>query len=58
MGTISRNKFGCNYLRNKKVFLNHLFSFLKSRTNVENFVKKDDPQSLCISEITDSERRE
>ena len=31
--------------------------FLKSRSNFENFDKQDDPQSLCISEISDCEKR-
>ena len=29
-------------------------AFLKSRLSFEYFVKKDDPHSFCISEITDS----
>ena len=32
------------------------FSFLKSSLNIENFQKKDDPHSWCISEITDPEK--
>ena len=31
--------------------------FLESALNFEHFQKKDDPHSLCISEITDHERR-
>ena len=31
--------------------------FLKSTSNFEHFVKKDDPHSWCILEITDWERR-
>ena len=30
--------------------------FLESALNFEHFQKKDDPHSLCISEITDHER--
>ena len=30
-------------------------AFLKSTFNLEYFEKKDDPQSFCISAITDSE---
>ena len=30
---------------------------LRSRSKFEHFEKKDDPQILCISEITDCERR-
>ena len=34
-----------------------LFSeFLKCSSNFQHFFKKDDPQSLCISDITDSKR--
>ena len=32
-----------------------LVVFLKSTLNLEHFEKKDDPQSFCISDITDSE---
>ena len=39
----------CIYLKNKKICL----ISIKFRT----FLKKDDPHSLCISEITDHERR-
>ena len=31
--------------------------FFESGLNFEHFQKKDDPHSLCISEITDHERR-
>ena len=31
-------------------------SFLKSRLNLEHFQQRDDPHSLCISEITDSQK--
>ena len=31
--------------------------FLKSQSNFKHFQKKDDPHSLCVSEITDLERR-
>ena len=31
--------------------------FFESALNFEHFQKKDDPHSLCISEITDHERR-
>ena len=31
--------------------------FFESTLNFEHFQKKDDPHSLCISEITDHERR-
>ena len=32
-------------------------SVLKWKFNFEHFQKKDDPHSLCISEITDSKKR-
>ena len=32
-------------------------SFFEYPLNFEHFPKKDDPHSLCISEITDHERR-
>ena len=32
-------------------------AFFESALNFESFQKKDDPHSLCISEITDHERR-
>ena len=31
-----------------------LAAFLKSMLNFKNFEKKDDPHSLCLSEITNS----
>ena len=37
-------------------FQMHLYQF-ESAVNLEHFQKKDDPHSLCISEITDHERR-
>ena len=55
--TIWHNQFRWNYLRNKKVFLECFSPDLKSKLNLENFRKKDDPHSLCISEITEREKR-
>ena len=43
--------------KNKTPFSEFLYVFLKSRLTFEHFEKKDDPQSLCISEITDCKRR-
>ena len=41
----------------KQKTLSHFFSpFLKSNSNFEHFQKKDDPHSLCVSEITDSQK--
>ena len=39
----------------QKTFSQSLAAFLKSSLHFENFYGKDDPQSFCISEITDSE---
>ena len=45
------------YLRNKK-FPSEVFDqFLKSTSNLEHLGKKDCPHPLCISEITNCERR-
>ena len=40
----------------EKTFSQIFSSFLKSTLNFENFQKKDDPHSQCISEITVSEK--
>ena len=40
----------------QKTFSQFFSAFLKSRINFEHFAKKDDPNSRCISEITNSER--
>ena len=51
-------QFRCIYLKNKKRFFSIFFlAFFESALNFEHFQKKDDPHSLCISEITDHERR-
>ena len=54
--TIQRNKFRCNYLKKKKLFLNFFSGFSRSSLNFEDFQKKDDSHSSDISEITDSEK--
>ena len=41
----------------QKSFCQLFCAFFKSKLNFELFQKKNDPHSLCISEITDSERR-
>ena len=41
----------------KKYFAQFFPTYLKSRSNRKHFKKIDDPHSLCISEITDCERR-
>ena len=40
----------------QKIFSHFLAAFLKSSLNFEYFLKKDDPHSWCISEITDPEK--
>ena len=40
----------------EKTFSNFFSAFLKSSLNFEHFLKKDDPHSWCISEITDPEK--
>ena len=40
----------------KKTFSQFFSPFLKSTLNFEHFPKKDDSNSRCISEITDSEK--
>ena len=41
----------------QNIFPEFFSSFFKFALNFEHFQKKDDPHSLCISEITDHERR-
>ena len=53
--TIYRYQFRCNYRKNKNTFSQFFADFFKSRLNLENFEKKDDPISFCISKITDSQ---
>ena len=56
MCTISRNKFKRHYLKNKRIFVNFFFKFLKCAWNLEQFEKKDEYPSLIISEVMDCER--
>ena len=43
-------------LSEKKITFSQFFAaFLKFRLSFENFERKDDPYSFCISEITESE---
>ena len=49
-------QFTCIYLKNKKFFLN-FFCVFRICLKFTKFLKKDDPDSLCISEITDTEKR-
>ena len=46
------------HLSQKQCILSQfIFAFFESAFNFEHFQKKHDPHSLCISEITDHERR-
>ena len=40
----------------QKTFSQFFAEFLKYRLNLRYFEKKDDPHSICISEITDYEK--
>ena len=42
----------------EKTFSQFFSPFWKYSFNFENFPKKDDPHSWCISEVTDSEKRD
>ena len=42
--------------RKQQTFSAFSAAFLKSSLNFEHLQKKDDPNSWCISEITDSEK--
>ena len=53
---IYSNQFKCKYLKNNKSFL--IFSSISEiYIKFWIFLKKGDPHSLCISEITDCKRR-
>ena len=54
--TIECKQFRCIYLKNKRFFLNFFLHF-SDLLQFTNIFKKDDPHGLCISEITDNERR-
>ena len=45
-----------NLSRKPKIFSKIFSAFFESALNFEHFQKKDDPDRLCISEITDHER--
>ena len=56
MGTISRNKFKRQYLKNKRHFSGFFIAFLKSALNLEHFEKKDEYLNIIFSEMMDWER--
>ena len=41
----------------QNIFSGFFSEFFESALNFQNFQKKDDPHSLCITEITDHQRR-
>ena len=41
----------------QKSFSQFFCAFFKSTSTFEHFQKKDDPHTLCISEITDPKKR-
>ena len=50
-------KFQIHLSQKQNNFSGFFSPFFESALNFEHFQKKDDPHSLCISEITDHERR-
>ena len=52
--TSEYKKFRCLYLKD---FFSIFFSVFRICIKFRTFSKKDDPHSLCISEITDHELR-
>ena len=53
---IYRDKFRCNYLENKNVFLNFFMHFWNLIEISNIFKNKDETHSWCISEIRDAEK--
>ena len=49
-------QFGCIYIKNKAFCLIYFYVF-RLCIKFPTFLKKDDPHSVCIFEITDNERR-
>ena len=50
-------EFQMHLSQKENYFSEFFFPFFESALNFEHFQKKDDRHSLCISEITDDERR-
>ena len=50
-------KFQMHLSQKENNFSEFFSPFFESSLNFEHFQKKDDPHSLCISEITDHESR-
>ena len=53
--TIQRSQLRCNYLQKEKLFLSFFLHFWNVDAILNIFIKKDDPHSWCIFEITDHE---
>ena len=49
--------FRCNNLRKEKYFPNVFFVHFLNLDSISKIYKKNDPHSLCIFELPDSERR-
>ena len=58
---ISKNKsmqtIQMHLSQKQNIFSQFFSAFFESALNFKRFQKKDDPHSLCISEITENERR-
>ena len=50
-------KFQMHLFQKENNFSQFFSPFFESALNFEHFQKKDDPHSLCISQITDHEKR-
>ena len=50
-------KFQMHLSQKQNIFTEFFLAGFDSALNFEHFQRKDDPLSLCISEITDHERR-
>ena len=50
-------KFQMHLYKKENNFSEFFSPFFESALNFQHFQKKDDPHSLCISEISDHERR-
>ena len=50
-------KFQMHLSQKENTFSEFFSAFFESALNFEHFQKKDDPHSLCISGISDHERR-
>ena len=55
--TIYSNIFWCIHLRNEMYLPHFFFAFWKFKFNFEHVQQKDDPHSLCIFELRESEKR-